>query len=77
MSEQNRSAGQYVSELSSMEEHLVTRVRQTADDVAHTECFDTEQRAEVYAILETLKSNTQRHQTIAALLTQRLQKPHA
>ena len=34
---------------------------ETAREVARVECFDDEQRAEVYAILEALRADAQQH----------------
>ena len=54
--------GEFVGKLPSMakiENHLAAILSQTAGQVAHTECFDTEQRSEIYAILESMKADTE------------------
>jgi hypothetical protein len=47
-----------------LEEKLSLAIQQVADEIAHTECLDEEQRAEVYTILDTLRSDTRSHQGV-------------
>ena len=56
-----KSAGN-LSAMAGVEEVLATSLQQAAGEVARTECFDTEQRAEVYAILDTMRADTEQHQ---------------
>lgn len=58
--------GQFIGQLSAVagiENQLVDTLAQAASEVAHSECFDPEQRAEVYAILDTLKADTALHRS--------------
>ena len=47
-----------------LEEELSDALRRTAEEIAHAECLDEEQRAEVYTILETLRSDTRTHRSV-------------
>lgn len=56
--------GQFIGQLSEaagIEDQLARTLAMAASEVAHSECFDSEQRSEVYAILDTLKADTQAH----------------
>ena len=44
-----------------LEDQLRATLLAAADEIAHAECFDDEQRAEVYSILHALKSDSDRH----------------
>lgn len=66
-SAKNPVHGLYLS-ATSTEERLKELLSETADEIAHTECFDTEQRAEVYSILEALKFNSETHKNMVHLL---------
>jgi hypothetical protein len=61
-----------VRTLAGMESRLAVFVGQTRQDVAHAECFDDEQRAEVYAILEAIESDTNVHKKTIKFLEHRL-----
>ena len=45
---------------------------QTSEELAHAECFNEEQRAEIYAILQALKTDTSNHRQIVEMLAQKL-----
>lgn len=45
---------------------------QTSEELAHAECFNEEQRAEIYAILQAIKADTSNHQQIVELLARKL-----
>ena len=45
---------------------------ETADEISRSECFDIEQRAEVYTILKTLQDNTESHCAMVRLLTEKM-----
>lgn len=47
-----------------LEEELADALRRTAAEVAHAECLDEEQRAEVYSILDALRADTQVHRRV-------------
>jgi len=53
-----------VSTVVGMETRLAEKLTETADEVAHTECFDQEQRAEIYTILQAMKADTEAHRDI-------------
>ncbi|HUU22921.1 MAG TPA: hypothetical protein VM389_10340 [Phycisphaerae bacterium] len=44
-----------------LEQQLAAALSETSEELAHAECFDTEQRSELYTILQTLISDTQTH----------------
>mgnify|MGYP006293689037 FL=1 len=46
------------------EDHLAAVLARTAEEVAHAECLDTEQRAEVYAILESMSADSAAHRAL-------------
>ena len=47
-----------------LEEGLSDALRHAAEDIAHAECLDEEQRAEVYTILDTLRADTHMHRRV-------------
>jgi hypothetical protein len=55
-------------DLPAVEQRLAAALDAAADEVAHAECFDAEQRAEVYAILAALRNETHLHHDQAAAL---------
>ncbi len=57
-----------VSRIGSVEEGLSQALAVASNEVARAECFDAEQRAEIYTILETLKANTETHRALVELL---------
>jgi len=64
-----------VSDLASVEEQLAASLSEAAADVARTEGFDAEQRAEIYSILEAMKSNSEIHRAKVKLLLARKGQP--
>ncbi len=55
-----------------LEDRLAAILAQTCREVAHTECFDDEQRAEIYTILGVLKTDTNAHrETVGRYVSQR------
>ena len=50
-----------------LEEELSAALKRTAEEMAHAECLDEEQRAEVYTILETLRSDTRTHRQVVGM----------
>jgi len=50
-----------LSALAEVEESLAVVLKETAGDVARSECFDPEQRAEIYAILDAMRSDVDVH----------------
>lgn len=58
------SMGSYISEIdgvAKLEQELVACLCQTARTIEHMDCFDQEQRAEIYTILKALRDDTQVH----------------
>jgi len=55
-----------------VERGLAETLARTAQQVQHAECFDQEQRAEIYAILQALKTDTEAHRIVAEFLARRL-----
>ena len=50
-----------VSQVTSLEKGLAATLTQTSNELARSECLDTEQRAEVYTILKSLRSTSEAH----------------
>jgi len=50
-----------LSALADVEDQLAAVLNETAGDVARSRCFDNEQRAEVYAIIEAMRSDVESH----------------
>ena len=63
-----------VSTLAGIEHQLASALTQTADEIKHAECFDDEQRAEVYAILQALRHDTEAHRAMVDLLARRFKR---
>jgi hypothetical protein len=61
-----------VSALTSLEEQLAAQLYVTADEISRAECFDDEQRSEVYTILETLQADSQAHRAAVKLISHRI-----
>lgn len=66
-----------MQQMTALEDGLAATLTETADDIAHSECFDYEQRAEVYTILRTLTANTEQHRAMAEILAARLDEGNA
>ncbi len=61
---------QYVS----AESRIADSLSKTADELAHSECFDQEQRAEIYAILQAIKTDTDNHHKTVKLLAKKMRE---
>jgi nitrate reductase assembly molybdenum cofactor insertion protein NarJ len=61
-----------VSALPSIEHQLASTLVETAEEIRYVECFDDEQRAEVYAILEALRGDTEAHRAMVDLLARQV-----
>jgi len=77
MSGADGQEGAETAGIEAMEDRLAATLMRAADQVAHAECFDSEQRAEVYTILETLKANTETHRAMVKLLARRMKERQA
>jgi hypothetical protein len=53
-----------MSAIARLEDKLAAELIIAAGAVSRADCFDHEQRAELYAILEALKADTQAHRTV-------------
>jgi len=60
-----------VTEVASLENGLAATLTETSQQVARSECLDDEQRAEVYTILEALKTNSRLHQAMVKQLARK------
>ena len=58
--------------LAGVESRLAATLQAASDEVAHTECLDSEDRAEVYTILEAIVADTEVHHKTIQLLFHRL-----
>jgi selenocysteine lyase/cysteine desulfurase len=63
-----------LSALATLEHRLSAKLAETADEIQHVECFDDEQRAEIFAILQALRTDTEAHRAMADLLARQLYK---
>ncbi|MCK4601656.1 MAG: hypothetical protein KAU28_04275 [Phycisphaerae bacterium] len=61
-----------ISGMVKMEDQLAATLFEASDEIAHTECLDNEQRAEVYTILQALKSDTNSHRALIELLARKV-----
>jgi hypothetical protein len=61
-----------VREMQGIESRLAVALDRTADQIAHSECLDVEQRAEVYTIIDAIQADTRGHRKTIKLLTRRL-----
>ncbi len=66
MTDLNTSGNRNLSDLAAIEDRLAAALDAAADEIAHAECFDPEQRAEVYAIISALRNETNLHRDQAA-----------
>ncbi|MHC4983089.1 MAG: hypothetical protein ACYTF6_07975 [Planctomycetota bacterium] len=53
-----------ISALARMEEQIAASLAATSNEVSRAECFDDEQRSEVYAILAALKADSKAHRNL-------------
>jgi len=60
-----------LSELIHLETELASILAAMAYDVEHMECFDCEERAEIYTILHALQADTRKHSDTVSLLADR------
>ena len=49
------------AEAATLENQLAATLTQSADELDHAECFDPEERSELYSILKTLIDDTEAH----------------
>ena len=53
-----------MTDMTGIEAHLAAMLTEAEDEVAHMESLDTEQRAEIYTILQALKADSQLHRQL-------------
>jgi hypothetical protein len=58
--------------LEGIESDIGDAIDRAADELARDEYFETEQRAEIYAILRSLRDNTRDHRKIIRRLAEKL-----
>jgi len=58
-----------IEEMAGAERRLAATLLAASDDVAHCECLDAEERAEVYAILEAIRADTDAHYQAVGFLS--------
>ena len=61
-----------INRIAELEQQVKAVLRETADQLAHSECLDDEQRAEVHEILQALRHDTHAHCDLLGKLTQTL-----
>ena len=64
MRQENEKQFSEMSRMARIEEDLAAAIEQAADQIAHAECFDLEQRAEVYSILHALQADSAAHRQL-------------
>jgi hypothetical protein len=58
--------------MANLEEGLAATLMRTSEDIAHVESLDAEQRSEVYAIIEAIRTNSRLHLATVAKLAGRI-----
>ena len=61
-----------VRALVGIERQLASTLSAASDEIAHSECLDVEQRAEVYAILEAIQADSEAHRKAISLICHRI-----
>ena len=61
MTDEYASVPSDVSSVADLERQLAVTLSETSEGLARAECFDGEQRAELYTILRTLRADTELH----------------
>ena len=75
--EPRTNPGVGVPDVANLEAGLAAMLGRTAMEVEHVECFDEEQRAEIYAILQALRSDTDLHRGMVEALVEKLSQEAA
>ena len=74
MAEANSQFYQGNPQLTNVESDIANSLLSTTEELAHTECFDQEQRAEIYAILGAIKTDTENHRQMIELVGDKIAK---
>ena len=64
MNGEQSGGGDVMSNVVSIEAQLAATLAEAAEEVAHMEFFDQEQRAEIYTILQAMRADSQVHQEV-------------
>ena len=64
MRQENEKQSSEVARMARLEDDLAAAIERAAHQIAHAECFDLEQRAEVYSILHALQADSAAHRQI-------------
>ena len=64
MRQENEKQSSEVARMARLEDALAAAIERAAHQIAHAECFDLEQRAEVYSILHALQADSAAHRRI-------------
>ncbi|MHC4561508.1 MAG: hypothetical protein ACYS8X_01910 [Planctomycetota bacterium] len=62
------------SAIRAIEDQLAATLTETADEIEHSECFDSEERSEVYTILKAMLSDSTEHRDLLTRLAARQRK---
>lgn len=71
------TTGTCVSDLSAWvqaEARIHDVLERTTEELAHAECFDEEQRAEIYAILQAIRTDERNHRAMVEMLARKLSR---
>ena len=66
-----------VQALAGVEGQVASTLTAASDEIAHSECFDPEDRAEIYAIIEAISADSKAHQQALLMLGRQLGEGHA
>ena len=61
-----------VQAIAGVESQLSATLSATSDEIAHSECLEMEDRAEVYSILQAIQADSEIHRQAIQHLTHRL-----
>jgi hypothetical protein len=67
---QAQSAGLDATKASSLEKQISSLLCRTADEIAHSEALDEEQRSEIYTILSAIQADHRIHSASIEALSQ-------
>ena len=74
MSEVDSQFYQGTPQLTDAESNIANSLAAAADELSRSECFDHEQRAEIYAILGAIKMDTENHRQMIELVADKVPK---
>ena len=74
MAEADSQSYQGKSQLTSAESKIADSLATAAEELSRSECFDNEQRAEIYAILGAIKTDSENHRQMIKLVSDKAAK---